>query len=324
MPDRHIRRLDRRHQQRLSMALGFAAVALVTALVTLLAGCGSSSSPAASSSGDQQGGKTLAVVAGENFWGSVASQIGGSHVKVTSIITDPNADPHSYETDPRDAAALSSSTFVIKNGLGYDDFIDKLLATNPNPERVVLSIAETVGVGGDNPNPHLWYDPDYVAGAAKAIEGQLAKGDPADAAYFAANRQAFLGTYQPYVDTLAAIKAKYDGAPIAYTERVPGYLVAAAGLRLGMPASFAQSIEDGNEPSPADTAAMDAAMRDKTVKVLFYNAQVTSPVTQKVQDLAKANGIPVVGVAETIPAGERDFQSWQIDQAKALLAALGG
>lgn len=322
MPDDHIHSLDRRHQQRLSVALGVALVALVTAL---LAGCGSSSSPATStSSGVQPGGKTVPVVAGENFWGSVASQIGGSHVKVTSIITDPNADPHSYETDPKDAAALSDSTFVIRNGLGYDDFIDKLLATRPNPDRVVLTMAETAGVGGDNPNPHLWYDPGYVTAAAKAIEAQLAKSDPADAGYFAANGQAFLKAYQPYVDTLGAIKARYDGVPIAYTERVPGYLVAAAGLRLATPASFAQSIEDGNEPSPADTAAMDAAMKDKTVKVLFYNAQVTSPVTQKVRGLAKANGIPVVGVAETIPAGEHDFQSWQIDQAKALLTALGG
>jgi zinc/manganese transport system substrate-binding protein len=320
MSDHLIGRLDRRHPRWFSVTVG-AVVALVS---MLLAGCGSSSSPVSTTSGGQPGGRTMAVVAGENFWGNVASQIGGSHVKVTSILTDPNADPHSYETDPTAAAALSNSTFVIENGLGYDDFIDKLLATNPNPGRVVLSIAATVGVEGDDPNPHLWYDPAYVTRAAKAIESQLARSDPADASDFAANGRAFVAAYQPYLDMVAAIKAKYGGAPIAYTERVPGYLVAAAGLRLATPATFAQSIEDGNEPSPADTAAMDAAMTDKAVKALLYNAQVTSPVTEKVADFAKAHGVPVVGVAETIPAGKRDFQSWQIDQAKALLAALGG
>jgi zinc/manganese transport system substrate-binding protein len=285
----------------------------------LLAGCGSAapfSTPAA--------GGRVAVVAAENVWGDIAAQIGGGHVSVTSIIVDPNADPHSYETDPRGASVVTNASFVIENGAGYDDFIDKLLGTNPNPARDVLSIAQTVGVGGSNPNPHLWYNPDYVTAAARAIETHLAGHDQADAAVFQANLQVFLAAYQPYIDTLAAIRARYSGTPIAYTERVPGYLVDKTMLHLGTPASFAQSIEDGNDPSPVDTAAMDNAMTHKRVEVLLYNAQVTSPATQKVRDLATANGIPVVGVAETIPAGEPDFQAWQIGQAKTILAALGG
>jgi zinc/manganese transport system substrate-binding protein len=289
----------------------------LTLAALVLAGCGGATPSTAA-------GGTLAVVAAENFWGNIASQIGGSHVSVTSIITDPNADPHSYETDPRDAAALSTASFVIANGAGYDDFVGKLLSTNPNPTRDVLTIATTVGATGPNPNPHLWYDPAYVTKAARAIESHLAMHDPADAASFAGNLPTFLASYQPYIDTLQAIKAKYADTPIAYTERVPGYLVTTAGLRLATPSTFAQSIEDGNDPSPADVAAMDAALTGKRVKVLLYNAQVTSPVTKSVRALATANGIPVVGVAETIPAGERSFQSWQIGQAKAILAALGG
>jgi zinc/manganese transport system substrate-binding protein len=283
----------------------------------LLAGCGSSASPPAA-------GGRLAVVAGENFWGDITRQIGGSHVSVTSIITDPNADPHSYETDPRTAAAINNASFVIENGSGYDDFIDKLVSTNPSSGRDVLSVAQTVGVGGSNPNPHLWYNPDYVTAAARAIETHLASRDHVDAADFEANLQTFLAQYQPYIDALATIRTRYSGAAIAYTERVPGYLVEKAMLRLATPASFAQAIEDGNDPSPADTTAMDRAMTDRLVKVLLYNAQVTSPTTQQVRDLASANGIPVVGVAETIPAGEPTFQSWQIHQARAILAALGG
>jgi zinc/manganese transport system substrate-binding protein len=282
----------------------------------LLAGCGSPPSPAAAG--------RLAVVAAENFWGDIARQIGGGQVSVTSIITDPNADPHSYETDPRDAAAITNAGLVIENGAGYDDFIDKLLSTNPNTGRDVLSIAQTVGAGGGNPNPHLWYSPDYVTAAAHAIESHLASRDQVHATEFQANLQTFLTAYQPYIDTLATIRARHGGTPIAYTERVPGYLVEKAMLRLATPASFARSIEDGNDPSPADTAAMDDAMTHRLVKVLLYNAQVTSPTTQKVRDVATANGIPVVGVAETIPAGQPTFQAWQIHQALAILAALGG
>jgi zinc/manganese transport system substrate-binding protein len=286
-----------------------------------LAGCSSSSSATGTRTGS---GAVVPVVAGENFWGDITRQIGGVHVKVTSIITDPNADPHSYETDPKDAAAMSAAGFVVLNGAGYDDFASKLLDASPKASRTVLSLDKVVGLAGANPNPHLWYNPPFVKAAADAIEAQLAKSDPADAATFASNEATFLAAYQPYVDTLAAIRSRYAGARIAYTERVPGYLVAAAGLVLGTPASFAQSIEDGNDPSPADTAAMDGAMNHKTVKVLLYNAQVTSPATDKVKMLATASGVPIVGVSETIPRGEQDFQSWQIDQARAVLTALGG
>ncbi len=302
-----------RPPRRLTTVLA-AATPLVAALLS--SACGGSS-PATTTTG------TVAVVAAENVWGDIARQIGGSHVSVTSIISDPNADPHSYESDPHDASAVTTATLVIENGAGYDDFMDKILSTTSNSNRDVLNLAQSVGAG-TNPNPHLWYSPDYVTRAAGLIETHLASHDPADAATFTANLQTFLASYQPYVDTLASIRAKHSGSPIAYTERVPGYLVQTAGLRLATPASFAQSIEDGNEPSPADTAAIDAAVSQKQVKVLLYNSQVTSPVTKHVRDLATAAGVPVVGVAETIPAGETTFQKWQIDQARAILAALGG
>jgi zinc/manganese transport system substrate-binding protein len=287
----------------------------VTLTAGALAGCGASSPGTPG---------TLAVVAAENAWGDIASQIGGNHVSVTSIISDPNADPHSYESNPRDAAAVTSAPIVIENGAGYDDFIDKLLSTSPSSSRDVLNIATTVGVGGSNPNPHLWYSPQYVTEAARAIETHLAARDTGHAAEFQANLQTFLRAYQPYIDTLSAIRSKYGSSPIAYTERVPGYLVDQAGLRLATPPSFAQAIEDGNDPSPSDTAAMDSAISRRLVKVLLYNSQVTSPATQKVKDLAATAGVPVVGVAETIPASEPTMQKWQIDQARAIMAALGG
>jgi zinc/manganese transport system substrate-binding protein len=290
---------------------------VVTAAIAAgaLAACGTSSA------GTRPG--VVDVVAAENVWGNITGQIGGSHVTVTSIITDPNADPHTYETDPRDASAVNSASLVVENGAGYDDFIDKLLSVNGVSSRDVLNLSQAVGAG-TSPNPHLWYNPAYVTKAAHAIEAHLASRDTADARVFEANLQTFLSSYQPYIDTVATIKSRYAGSPIGYTERVPGYLVEAAGLRLATPPSFAQAIEDGNDPSPADTAAMDDAVSHKAVEVLLYNSQVTSPVTQHVKDLATASGVPVVGVAESIPAGEPSFQRWQLDQAEAILAALGG
>lgn len=290
-------------------------VVAVALIACASAACGSMS-PAA------VGGK-IVVVAAENVWGNIAAQIGGTHVSVTSIIIDPKADPHTYETDPRDAAAISGAAMVIENGAGYDDFIDRLLSTNSNAQRDVLNLARTVGLGGGNPNPHLWYDPGYVTRAATVIADHLASHDAADAGAFHSNLHTFLTAYQPYVDTLNTIRSKYRDDPIAYTERVPGYLVQYAGLRLATPASFAQAIEDGNEPSPGDTAAMNAAISQRLVKVLLYNSQVSSPATEMVKNLAARSGVPVVGVSETIPASEPTMQRWQIDQAEAILAALG-
>lgn len=252
-------------------------------------------------------GSKLQVVAGENFWGDITSQIGGEHVNVTSIISDPSTDPHQYESDARDSAAIASASLVIENGLGYDSFLDKLIAAAPNDKRQVLSIEKVLNITGDDPNPHLWYDPAKVVRAADAIEQALASKDNANAPTYAANLTTFKSSLQPINDVISQIKMKYPGAPVAYTERVPGYLLAAAGLTVASPASFASAIEEGNDPSPADTATMETLMTNHGVRVLLYNSQATSSVTQHVRDLAAQAGIPVVGVSETIPANEKNL-----------------
>jgi zinc/manganese transport system substrate-binding protein len=298
--------------------------------LTALAACGSSSGAGVSANGLPQGSGTapntngrLGVVASANFWGNIATQIGGDRVAVTSIINDPNTDPHEYEANVNDAAAIAAAKLVIDNGLGYDDFMSRLLAAHTASGRKVLVVADAVGVHG-NANPHLWYSPAYVATAARAIEGELAAAEPASAATFAANLNRFLTAEDQVAAEVAKIKAKYAGTAIAYTERVPGYLIQAAGLRLGTPASFSQAVEDGTDPSPIDNAAFEKALTSHTVHVLLYNAQVTDAQTEHLKQLATGSGIPVVGVTETLPAGAKDFQTWQLDQAKALLAALGG
>ena len=270
----------------------------------------------------------LRVVAGENFWGDIAAQIGGDRVEVISIISDPSADPHLYESDARAAAAVAAARLVIVNGLGYDDFMTKLLSTGANGQRDVVTTAAAAGVsgggGGAGANPHLWYDLGYVRKVAAAIEADLAAADPAGAAVYRENRQKFDDSLAPITETIDRIKSKYPGAPVAYTESVPAYLLNAAGLTVKTPAAFARAVADGVDPAPADVIAMNNLLSAKSVRVLLYNSQTTSPITQQARDLAKRSGVPVVGVSETLPRGEADYQSWQLDQAKAILNALGG
>jgi zinc/manganese transport system substrate-binding protein len=306
-----------------------AGIAVAAAAALLLAGCGSSSSPGASSSSavatsSGPAAAPIAVVAGTNVWGDITKQIGGDHVNVTSIMSDPNADPHQFESDAQTAAAVSKAQFVIENGLGYDDFMDKLLSASPNPTRAVLNVADVMQMSGADANPHIWYDIAKIPDVATAISGQLGKLDPADAATFTTNAKTFTDSLAPITAAIANIKAKYAGAPVGYTERVPGYLVEAAGLTLATPPSFAQSIEDGNDPSVADNQAMDAALTGKAIKVLLYNGQVTSPATEAVKALAQKNGVPVVGVTETLPPTDKDFQAWQLRQINDITTALGG
>ena len=311
-------------KQRAGVLAAIATIALVAAACsrTTDAGAGNNLPVTLGATSHAPAGK-LGVVAAENFWGDIARQIGGDTVQVTSIISDPNTDPHQYESSARDGAAIAGASLVIQNGAGYDEFINKLLAATPKSHREVLDVATVVGAGHDA-NPHLWYSPDYVLKAAQAIQEQLATEDPAHAAAYRSNLATFRQGEQQVVDVINEIRSKYDEQAIAYTERVPGYLVEAAGLRLGTPASFSKAIEDDSDPSPADVAAFDAALKDHKVKALLYNAQVTSPTTQRLKDLARSNGVPIVGVTETMPPGAQNFQTWQADQARALLEALGG
>lgn len=297
-------------------------IAAVVAAVSAAAGCSSSSTPAPSSSGAASSAP-IAVVASTNVWGDITRQIGGEHVDVTSIMSDPNADPHAYEADAKTAAALANSQFVVENGLGYDDFMDKLLSASPNPGRKVLNAADVMRITGSDANPHIWYDIAKIPGVATAIADQLGALDPAAAATFTANAKTFIDSLAPITAAITAIKTNYSGAPVGYTERVPGYLVDAADLKLATPASFAQSIEDGNDPSPADNAALDAALTSRAIRVLLYNGQVTSPATDAIKELAGKSGVPVVGVTETLPPTDRDFQAWQLRQITEITTALG-
>lgn len=265
---------------------------------------------------------TLLVVAAENFYGDIVDQLGGREVSVTSILTDPNADPHLFEPGTANAAAVSDASLVIVNGLGYDSFMQRLLDASPNPDRVIVTVADALGISGTDANPHIWYDVPRQPDIARAIEQGLIAADPAHANSFRSNLKSFDDSLGPLTRAVAAIRSSHAGAPVAYTEPVPGYLLQAAGLIVRTPEDFARAIEEGNDPTPQAVAAMEALVTTHQIDVLLYNSQATSPITERLQGLAAANAIPIVPVTETLPPN-MSFQQWQLAQIQALAKALG-
>jgi zinc/manganese transport system substrate-binding protein len=282
---------------------------------------GSCSGRAGSSSAGGSG--PIQVVAAENFYGDIASQLGGKHVEVTSILSDPNADPHLFEPGTANAAAVGGADLVIVNGLGYDAFMNRLLRAAPNGDRRVVTVARALHMAGSELNPHIWYDVASLHEIAKAISHGLASVDPVDETYFDGALGDFDASLRPLTQGVARIRSRYGGEPVAYTEPVPGYLLRAAGLKVRTPEGFAVAIEEASEPTPQAVAAMHALLADERVRVLIYNAQATSPITDGLRRLARQHGIPVVPMTETLPS-HTTFQQWQIDQVRSLERALAG
>jgi zinc/manganese transport system substrate-binding protein len=266
-------------------------------------------------------GSPIPVLGTENFSADLLTQIGGARVSATSLLNDPNADPHAFEASPSAAAAVADAKLVIVNGLGYDDFMQHLLGASPNASRVVINVQQLLGLGSDT-NAHVWYDPGTMPTVAAATEAALATLEPANAAYFTAREHAYLASLAPLAAKIAELKAKFSGAPVAFTEPVAGDLAKAIGLQVLTPESFQRAIENGTDPAPADVATERDLLTAKTVRALVFNSQVITPLTQQIHDLAVANGIPVVGVAETLPPQFQTYQEWQLAQMNELEAAL--
>ena len=267
------------------------------------------------------GGAPIPVLGAENFYGDLLAQIGGTRVIASSILSDPSADPHEYEASPAAAKLVADSRLVIVNGIGYDDFMEKLLGASTKPDRIVINVQDTIGVK-DDVNVHVWYDPATMPKVAEAVTAALTKLDPQSAAYFSEQKAKYLAALKPFNDKIAALKAKYAGAPIAFTENVAGYLTDAIDLKVLTPPEFMEAIESGTDPAPADVAAERDLLTARKVKALLYNSQVTSPLTEQIRDLAVKNNVPVVAVAETIPPNFKTFQEWQLAQLEELERAL--
>ena len=303
-----------------------AAAVAATAAAALLLTSGCATTAPGESAADVSGpgsGHTVTVVAAENFWGSIAAQLGGSHVTETSIISNPDTDPHDYEATPADARAISAAQVFIQNGLGYDaSWAPKLVAANPNSDRTVLTVGDIVGLK-DGDNPHQWYVKSSVYKVIDALTAAYQKADPTDAAYFAAQKRSFeLTTLAPYNQLISDIRDRYAGTPIGASESIVSGLADTLGLKLLTPPTFLRDISEGNDPTAADKSLIDQQIKTKAVKVYVYNSQNATPDVAAQVAEAKAAGIPVTTVTETLfPAGD-SFQQWQLTQLEELENAL--
>jgi zinc/manganese transport system substrate-binding protein len=288
---------------------------LLAAVCAVLAGCGAAGSPGASS------GK-LQVVAAENFWGSIAAQLGGDQVHVTSIITNPASDPHDYEPTPADARTLAGARVAIVNGIGYDPWASKLLSANPVGGRVVLNVGDVVGIKAGG-NPHRWYSPPNVQQVIDAITASYKKLDTKHAAYFDSQRTRFeaRGLAQ-YKQLIAAIKNRYGGVPVGASESIFEPLAESLGLKLLTPAGFMNAVSEGTDPTAADKTSVDRQITQRQIKVWVYNSQNATPDVKRLTEEARAHGVQVDTVTETLTPASSSFQDWQSRELQTLARAL--
>ncbi len=291
-----------------------AAAALSATAVLASAAC---SSAVASN----QGG-TITAVGAENEYANVIGQIGGKYVHVTAIESNPNTDPHSFEASPSVAQVVSTAQLIVQNGLGYDSYMNKIESAAPSSGRKVIDVQALRRLPDSTPNPHLWYDPKTMPAVARAVATDLAALQPAHAAYFRANLRAFDRSLQPWYQALARFKAAYPGTPVAVTEPVGDYLLQAAGARILTPFRFQADVMNGVDPAPQDISLQNSLFTGHKVKVFLYNQQVTDSLTQSFLEAAHRNGIPVVGVYETMPTPGYTYQSWMLAETRALQKAV--
>jgi len=263
----------------------------------------------------------LKLVAAENFYGGVAQQIGGREVEVVSVLNNPDQDPHLFETTPGIVRQIAGAQIVILNGANYDSWMDKLLAAGPRRDRIVVNAARLTGYkAGDN--PHLWYDPATMPAVAVVIADALAKSDSAHAADYSARLKVTLAALDQITQRVAQLKAKHGGVPVTATEPVFGPMARALGLTMRNE-RFQLAMMNDTEPRARDVAAFESDLKERKVRLLIYNSQVSEKLTDRLRDIARRAKVPVIGVTETMPANVK-FQDWLLGELDVLDKALSG
>ena len=277
--------------------------------------------PRASATEHRGGGAVVRVVAAENFWGSIVSQLGGAHAHVTSIITNPNTDPHSYEPTAADARTLADAQLVIENGIGYDPWVAKLLAAN-GTHPTVLNVGDLLGLA-DGDNPHRWYNPVDVHTVIGQIVADLERLDPRDGPSFTARDAAYEHVaLAPYDAAIAAIHAKYSGVPVGASESIFAMLAPALGVNLITPPAFLKAVSEGTDLSAADKETTDAQIKIHEIKIYVYNSQNVTPDVQAQLREVRAEHIPYATITETLVPASATYQAWQTRQLLGIEAAL--
>ncbi len=296
------------------------ALTLIGLVALLLASCGSE--PGGSPAGQAPTEATvIRVVAAENFWGSIAGQIGGKHVQVTSIISNPDTDPHSYEPTTADARALAGAQFVIENGIGYDPWVPKLLAADGS-KPLVLDVGDVVGVGVGG-NPHRWYNPADVQSVIHRLVLDYRRIDPAGAGYFAQQASRFdTVDLKRYDSAISTIRARYAGTPVGASESIFAMLAPALGLRLITPPTFLKAISEGTDVSVADKETIDSQIKNHAIKIYVYNSQNVTPDVQAQLVEVRAEHIPYATITETLTPASATYEAWQTRQLYGIEAAL--
>jgi zinc/manganese transport system substrate-binding protein len=296
-----------------------ASLLLVPALV--LSACGTSTASSTSSPASASTGRVIEVAATENFWGSIASQVGGVHVHVVSIITNPNTDPHAYEPTAADARTLAQAQFVVENGIGYDPWAPKLLAADQG-RPTTLNVGSLLGlVPGDN--PHRWYNPSDVQTVIKQMVTDFRQLDPADSPYFVQQAANFNASdLKEYNATIAAIRARYSGTPVGASESIFAMLAPSLGLNLVTPSTFLKAISEGTEVSVADKETIDSQIRSHQIKIYVYNSQNVTPDVQAQLNAVKAEHIPFATITESLQPASTTYEAWQTKQLLGIQAAL--
>jgi zinc/manganese transport system substrate-binding protein len=262
------------------------------------------------------------AVGAENEYANVLGQIGGRYVHVSSILNNPNTDPHTFESSPSVAEEVSAAQLIVQNGVGYDTFMNKIESASPNAKRKVIVVQDVLGLPTDTRNPHLWYAPRTMPAVAKVMAADLSSLRPSHAAYFHANLTKFIASLTPLHQAIAAFRAKYAGTPVATTEPVADYLLQAMGMQNLTPFPFQADIMNGVDPSPQDITLENGFFTRHQVKVFCYNQQVVDSLTTSMRETALREAVPVVAVYETMPTPGYDFQSWMLAEVNAIQKAV--
>jgi zinc/manganese transport system substrate-binding protein len=291
----------------------------LAALLVVLAAAGCASPAATETNG---AAPAFRVVAAENFWGSIAKQLAGPGVAVTSIIVNPSTDPHDYSPTAADARAMAGADVAIVNGIGYDTWASQLIDANPVSDRAVIDVGDVLGLS-DGDNPHQWYNPASVETVIDAISAAYRTLDPPHAAYYTAQKRRFeTVSLREYNALRAEIRRRFAGVPVGYSESIFEPLGADLRLRLGTPPSFAKSVTEGTEISAKDKQTVDRQAQQHLIKVWLFNSQNVTPDIQRINATCSQQHIPIATVTETLSPASSNFEQWQVAQLRRLLAAL--
>jgi zinc/manganese transport system substrate-binding protein len=293
------------------------------AVAAAVAGCGrSASSPSVAERSAGAGTGTFTVIAAENFWGSIAAQLAGKRARVSSIIVNPDTDPHSYEPNAQDARAIAGADMAIVNGIGYDNWAPRLLRASPLAGRIVLNVGDLLALK-EGDNPHQWYSPAHVYEVADQIVADYKKLDPARASYFAERKRIFESRgLARYNQLRREIRAAYAGVPVGYSESIFQPLGEDLGLKLITPPGFAKAISEGTDVTAQDRQTVDTQARQHQIKVWIFNSQNVTPDVQRVNQIVNEQQIPIATVTETLSPASDSFEQWQVSELEGLMRAL--